>query len=134
MDLYNRPADEFVATFLGSPKINLIARPAVNDASAAHQTLWNLLAAQAPASVLRVGIRPEHLRVASPDQGVAATVVLAEHLGDTSILHLRVQGVEELLNVKVATTNSEAAAGQDVGLVPDPSRALMFAADGRRVD
>ena len=60
------------------------------------------------------------------------TVVLAEHLGDVSILYLRVEGVSELLNAKVATAHqAQCAAGQTVGLAPDASWALTFDADRR---
>jgi len=133
LELYNRPAHEFVATFMGSPKINLITRPAANGAGTPHQQLWHLLAGQLPVSVLRVGLRPEHLRISTPDQGVVATVELAEHLGDSSIVHVRVDGIDELLNAKVSTADCACEAGQTVGLVPDAAWALAFASDGRLI-
>jgi multiple sugar transport system ATP-binding protein len=129
LDLYNRPANEFVATFLGAPRINLVRRPGA-DAPAAHRDLWSRLAGSAPAAAQRAGLRPEHLRVAPAGEGVAATVVLAEHLGDSSILHIRVEGVEDLLNAKVGAQQAQIAAGQSVGLVPDAAWALTFDAHG----
>jgi multiple sugar transport system ATP-binding protein len=60
-------------------------------------------------------------------------VVLAEHLGDSSIIHLRVEGLDELLTAKVGTEHSQVAAGQTVGLLPDAAWALGFGADGRLV-
>jgi multiple sugar transport system ATP-binding protein len=133
LQLYNKPFNEFVATFLGAPKINLIERPAATGAAAPHQSLWNLLAAKVPASVQRLGLRPEHLRIAPEGQGIPATVVLAEHLGDSSILHLRVDGVTDLLNAKVGTDNNQCDSGAVVGLVPDAAWALSFDAAGRLV-
>jgi multiple sugar transport system ATP-binding protein len=133
LELYNKPCNEFVATFLGAPKINLVDRPTPSGAQAAHLALWNLLASQAPASVQRVGLRPEHMRIAPQGQGIPATVVLAEHLGDSSILHLRVEGVAELLNAKVGTESNQCDSGAVVGLMPDPAWALTFGADGRLV-
>ena len=130
MALYNQPVNEFVATFLGAPRINLIERPATG-APAPHCQLWERLMPDAASAVQRVGLRAEHLRVAAAGQGVAATVVLAEHLGDSSILHLRVDGVTELLNAKVGTEHSHLAAGQPVGLVPDAAWSLAFDAAGR---
>ena len=131
--LYNQPANEFVATFLGAPRINLIGRPPAIGAAAAHGALWSLLAGPAPADTQRVGLRPEHLQVLPAGQGIPASVVLAEHLGDSSILHLRVDGVAELLNAKVGTAQNSFEAGQSVGLAPDAAWALRFAADGRRL-
>ena len=133
LDLYNRPANEFVAGFIGAPRINLIPRPTATGAAAPHVALWNALAGQAPSSVQRAGLRPEHLHLLPERQGIAANVVLAEHLGDASIVHLRVDGIDELLTAKVGTEGSEIAAGQTVGLAPNAAWALTFAADGRLV-
>ena len=132
MTFYNRPANEFVAGFIGAPRINLIPRPGANPA-APHRALWDALAGQAPAGVQRVGLRPEHLRLAPAGQGIAASVALAEHLGDSSIIHLRVEGIEELLTAKVGTEHNQVEAGQSVGLAPDATWALAFGADGRLV-
>jgi multiple sugar transport system ATP-binding protein len=133
LDLYNKPCNEFVATFLGAPKMNLVIRPVAGVSTIAHTTLWNLLAGNAPASVQRVGLRPEHLHITGQGEGIAAHVVLAEHLGDSSILHLRVEGVAELLNAKVGTEDNACATGQIVGLFPDPAWALKFDAEGRLI-
>ncbi len=130
LELYNRPANEFVAAFLGAPRINLVDRPAAGT-PAPHRQLWDRLLPAAGPAAQRAGLRAEHLHVAGAGQGVPATVVLAEHLGDASILHLRVQGVSELLNAKVGTAHNHLAAGQAVGLLPDAAWSLAFDADGR---
>ena len=64
-------------------------------------------------------------------QGVPARVVLAEHLGDSSILHLQVDGVAEWLHAKVGTGQARVDNGVEVGLLPDPAWALAFDAAGR---
>jgi multiple sugar transport system ATP-binding protein len=133
MELYNRPANEFVAGFIGAPHINLIPRPAASGAAEPHVALWNALTGQSLASVQRAGVRPEHLHLAPAGQGIAASVALAEHLGDSSIIHLRVEGVTELLTAKVGADSSQVDAGQTVGLAPDAAWALAFGADGRLI-
>ena len=130
LELYNAPANEFVATFLGAPRINLVKRPEPNS-PAPHQMLWDALAGQASAGAQLAGLRPEHLHVVAAGQGIGATVVLAEHLGDSSILHLRVDGVDDLLNAKVGTDHNQIDAGQAVGLAPNARWALVFDAAGR---
>ncbi|RFO98243.1 sugar ABC transporter ATP-binding protein [Rhodoferax lacus] len=130
LELYNRPATEFVAAFIGAPRINLIDRPAAN-ATLAHQSLWSRLQDASGQIAKRVGLRPEHLLVTTPEQGVPAQVVLAEHLGDSSIIHLRVDGVNGLLNAKVPANQSHCSAGQTVGLLPDAKWSLGFGDDGR---
>ncbi len=132
LELYNQPANEFVAGFIGAPRINLIERPA-DAAPAAHQALWQSLAADAPAGVRRIGLRPEHMHVVGAGQGVSATVELAEHLGDVSILHLRVDGVEGLLSAKVGAGHERVDSGHVVGLRADPAWALRFGACERLV-
>ena len=133
MALYNRPANQFVASFIGAPKINLIERPGDN-ASQAHQALWQLLATPAAAAgVQRVGLRPEHLAVQEAGTGVGAQLELAEHLGDLSILHLRVPGLDDLLTAKVGAQQAHLEVGQAVSLVPNAAWALGFGADGRLV-
>ena len=133
MELYNHPANEFVATFIGAPRINLVPRPPAAGASAAHLALWHALAGGAPASAERVGLRPEHLQLAPAGQGIAASVVLAEHLGDSSVIHLRVDGVADLFSAKVGAEHARVDNGQTVGLAPDASWALLFGADGRLI-
>jgi multiple sugar transport system ATP-binding protein len=133
LQLYNQPANEFVATFLGAPRINLIDRPAPS-AAPAHRSLWALLTATAPDAVQRAALRPEHLRVVPAGEGTAAHVVLAEHLGDVSVLHLRVDGVAELLSAKVAAGQAPVQTGQAVGLVPDAAWALGFDSRGQLIN
>jgi multiple sugar transport system ATP-binding protein len=132
MTLYERPANEFVAGFIGAPRINLIDRPSPG-APAAHRQLWDVLAGRSAASVQRMGLRPEHLTVAAAGTGVPAQVELAEHLGDSSILHLRVDGVAELLSAKVGAGHPRVEAGAAVGLQPNATWALGFGADQRLV-
>ncbi|MGI9135039.1 MAG: ABC transporter ATP-binding protein [Rhodoferax sp.] len=130
MYLYNWPANEFVATFIGAPKINLVDRPA-EGAPAPYTALWVTLAASAPPGVQRMGLRPEHLLITSADQGIAATVVLAEHLGDASIVHMRVEGVGALLTATIGAGQDAVHTGQSVGLNPASSWVLAFDTDAR---
>ncbi|MDV4177270.1 ABC transporter ATP-binding protein [Rhizobium brockwellii] len=71
MELYKRPANVFVAGFIGSPQMNFIAAEKVGDHSAKT-----------------IGVRPEHLTL-SREQGTwAAKVVHVEHLGADTIIYL----------------------------------------------
>lgn len=130
LELYNRPATEFVAGFIGAPRVNLIDMPAIN-APLAHQRLWAGLRQVPGEQPNRVGLRPEHLCVVAPEEGVPAQVILAEHLGDSSIIHLRVEGLTGLLNAKVPANQLNCNAGDAVGLVPNSRFALPFSGDGR---
>jgi multiple sugar transport system ATP-binding protein len=99
-----------------------------------HRALWGLLLPAAGAQVRRAGVRAEHLRVGALGTGVPATVVMAEHLGDISVLHLRVDGIAELLHAKVDASHAHLAAGASVGLVPVPQSVMAFDASGARLE
>ncbi len=131
LELYNQPANEFVASFIGAPRINLIARPPAAGASQEHQSLWSALAGADPRGCDRIGLRPEHLHIAPDGNGIEAKIVLAEHLGDSSIIHMRVEGIVDLLCAKVGVEQLFMVAGQSVCLLPDVAKALHFSADGR---
>jgi multiple sugar transport system ATP-binding protein len=131
LELYGRPANQFVAGFIGAPRINLVPRPG-DDSPAAHRALWDqLVRSEWGGRAQRIGLRPEHLQVNDSGEGVPARVELAEHLGDVSILHLRVNGLAELLAAKVAAGRTHLDAGTRVGLVPDAAWALPFGDDER---
>jgi multiple sugar transport system ATP-binding protein len=132
LDLYNAPANEFVAGFLGAPRINLVERPG-SGVAAAHLALWQALLPAAAPSAAKLGLRAEHLRIVANGEGVPATLVMAEHLGDESILHLRIDGIADLLNAKVAAGHEALAAGQTLGLRVDPAWALAFDGKGQRL-
>jgi multiple sugar transport system ATP-binding protein len=130
MELYQRPANEFVAGFLGTPKINMIDRPPAN-ASGTYAQLWNGLVPSSKNTVQRAGVRPENLRVVSADEGIAAQVELLEHLGDASILYLQVEGLGQLLAAKVSGEPAQLSLGQAVGLKLEERHALHFDQAGR---
>ncbi len=132
LDLYDKPANEFVATFLGAPRINLLPRPGPR-AGSAHQALWNAVPGL-PAATAKLGLRPEHLHLCPSAEGAAAQVVLAEHLGDSSILHLRLEGVDELLTAKLPAHEGRVAPGETVGLRFDAQCAVAFSQEGQRLE
>lgn len=129
MDLYRRPSSEFVASFLGAPRINLVERPEA-QAPAAHTALWQALCPTADAEVQKVGIRPEQLHITPAATGVTGQVMLVEHLGDISIVHLQVAGQTELFTAKLSVGEGQVVNGQVVGITLESHSALKFSASG----
>ena len=110
LDLYHRPANLFVARFIGSPGINLIR----SDGA-------------------KLGVRPEHLRLGTKGTGrLQAEVDVVEHLGDVTIAHLVATGGQRLAAKLDATR--KVTAGEHYGLDWDAAHALSFNEEGRRVD
>jgi multiple sugar transport system ATP-binding protein len=143
MDLYRRPANRFVAGFLGSPRINLLdARVAAIDASSvrlalgADQTLelprscWAdaPLRAGAPVSL---GVRAENLRLAPLDapNSVPATVELVEQLGDVCHVHVT-SAAGQALTLR-APADTALQSGDPVRLALPPEHCLLFDEQGQ---
>ncbi|HHY50799.1 MAG TPA: sn-glycerol-3-phosphate ABC transporter ATP-binding protein UgpC [Alphaproteobacteria bacterium] len=138
MELYERPANRFVAGFLGQPKMNFVPVAAALEDTRLVLRLpgSGTVVAERPAGAgvdagaqLELGVRPDALSL-SEAGGVPATVVLVERLGGSSLLHARVDGLERLLTVELPGTY-QAAPGTAVRLALDATRIHLFAGDGR---
>ena len=88
--LYERPATLFVAGFIGSPPMNLIALEQLGERSALSL----------PANTDLVGIRPDTIHLTAPEGPhitLSATVELYEPIGGESHLHMRLEGSGQLI-------------------------------------
>ncbi|NRF65771.1 ABC transporter ATP-binding protein [Aquincola sp. S2] len=134
MAVYRAPDTEFVAAFLGAPRINLVDAPPSVGASREHQALWDAaLAGRNGRSPRRIGLRPEHLQLDASGEGIAAVVALAERLGDSVVAHVRVFGIEPLLTLRINDGASAIEAGEVLHLRVVDGAALAFGDDGRRL-
>ena len=110
-ELYERPANRFVAQFIGSPKMNVI--PAAR------------LEATLPEGAASVGVRPEHLNIVTPDQArLRGRVRLVEYMGSDSFLYVKPEGTEQILVRNVGP--AAAQEGDEVGLSWDIPAAHYF--------
>lgn len=140
LELYNHPVNQFVAGFLGSPKMNFIPCTIGSmDAQCLTLKFSGGVSLPLPVSVdlkaasenLTLGIRPEYLQIVAPDQGLPATVDLFEHLGDALIVYVKLAGMDQLISVKVAGNHAPFTSGDAVGILPDPKHCLLFDAQGK---
>jgi ABC-type sugar transport system ATPase subunit len=126
MELYNRPASEFVAGFIGAPAMNFLAVE-VRDGRAVAD---GVALGPAPPATVKLGIRPEHLVLRPEGQGqLAATVSLCETLGGDAYLYVRLASGQTL--VVRAEGDTTLDHGARVGLDLPVTRLHHFAADGR---
>jgi len=132
LDLYNKPVNRFVAGFMGSPKINLVERPAT-ESSPDHKALWAVLSHDDNDRVASRGVRPDQLLVSVHGAGVPATLSLVEHLGDSAVAHIRVDGIDSMLRAKVETSGQRLEQGSRVQLSLVKGAAISFDAQGRRL-
>ena len=90
MNIYNEPANRFVAEFVGSPSMNFV-EGRIDRATFVSDSLRIPLNTQL-AGALTMGIRPEHIQVfAEPHDGaIAATVYVTELMGNETFVFLSV--------------------------------------------
>ncbi|AER56224.1 sugar ABC transporter ATP-binding protein [Pseudoxanthomonas spadix BD-a59] len=139
MALYDRPANLFVAGFLGSPAMNVLRGTAAAQGLQLETGVlvpWNG-AAPAAARVGRsliVGVRPEDLHLAEPGApgSFAATIETVEPVGNEIFVHLRVGTLALIARVAPRTLP---AVGEPIGLQLAAGRLHCFdPADERRLD
>jgi len=115
LDLYRRPANRFVARFIGSPRMNLLQGGLLGDRAA------------------EVGLRPEDLKlVDTRDAKLSGDVRLVEHLGSDLFAHVAVEGASETVIVRL-DGRRDVSVGARVGLTIDANDIHRFTADGLRV-
>jgi multiple sugar transport system ATP-binding protein len=90
LELYDRPANLFVAQFIGSPAMNVLEGSYRNSHVEALGARWPVSGARAAEGQrVKYGIRPEHLELAA--SGVPAEVVVVEPMGAETELLLKVE-------------------------------------------
>ena len=136
LDLYNAPANRFVASFIGSPAMNFLPATIRHATGTLTARLGDqTLAIPAPAAhafdgerQVELGIRPEHLRLTDP-AGATLTgkASVVERLGNTSYAYLDsplgpvIVEAEQMVNLHP---------GEVVGLSLDPAHVHIFGQDG----
>ena len=112
MELYNTPANLFVATFIGSPQMNVL------DA-----------AAMGVDGAKTIGVRPEHLRVSATEGRWKGTLVHIEHLGADTNLYLDTESAGTI----TVRAFGEVSYPQDATLYvsADPKHIYLFDDAGR---
>ena len=137
LEVFERPADTYVATFIGAPAMNLLPATLARDGSAAQLAAGPLVPfadgrrAGRDGTALTIGIRPEHLALG--DGGLTLEVDLIEPLGSETLVHGHLPGAEtDTLVLKLA---GAAPGGERLGVTVPPAFMHVFeAGSGRRLD
>ena len=114
LELYRKPANTFVATFLGSPPMNLL-RESRNGRE------------------LTIGVRPEDVQVSPSirDGWQEARVLVVEPMGNESLITLERDGQRVVAKVD---SDMELASDRPAWMFLPPDRTLVFDPDGRRME
>ncbi len=115
LELYHTPQNKFVAGFIGSPKMNFI------EGSEAEKF-----------DALSIGVRPEHIKPSTDDGTWKGEVILSEHLGSDTFLHVRIGGLAEQITVRC---DGEVGLhhGDTIYLTPSSEHIYRFDQQGIRV-
>jgi len=134
LELYDRPANQFVAGFIGSPSMNflpgrirggqvelasgdLLPIPTTSRASEGQEVVY--------------GTRPEHIEMAQGNEGIPTDVVVVEPTGADTQVYTKIAGVEV---TSVFRERYDFRPGETIRLRPDTDRAHLFdAGSGRRL-
>jgi multiple sugar transport system ATP-binding protein len=127
--IYHRPATTFVATFIGAPPMNLVDCRLDGDAADLGglrvPLAPRMLAGHAGGSALKLGVRPENLRLARADGDIAlpAAVSLLEPLGAEVLVTLKLGVAEVVARCPAAFREPP---GTPVTLYVDPAHFTLF--------
>jgi ABC-type sugar transport system ATPase subunit len=139
MELYQSPANKFVASFIGSPTMNFVAaklkgsegQNIIVDLPGGHdltvKTRKGVAKGSAPA--IEVGIRPEHVQLTPADDpraSLAGTVQILERLGNATIMYVATPAGQIVVQ---DDGDVRANAGENVGVILDPARVHVFTPD-----
>jgi len=147
--LFTRPANAFVAAFLGSPGMNLVRGEVaattggvVLHLAGATLAVAGTAARPRPGAVV-VGFRPEAVRPVAPGEGIAATVAAVEPLGHETVVRCTLATPAVVDAERPATTpdptatvalrlapGTQTAVGDPLHLGVDPARLHLFDLDG----
>ncbi len=139
LELYHQPRNEFVAGFIGSPKMNFFG--ARVDRRTADQVLLKVgdfdgatvgvaadRSAAQPGDAVRVGVRPDGF-VVSESGDIPCRIGLAERLGNVNYLYAST-GTQQMC---IETKDGSIAAGDVVRVSIDPKSAHIFSSSGDRI-
>jgi ABC-type sugar transport system ATPase subunit len=143
-DLYDRPANTFVAGFIGSPKMNFlrgrVAAVAAEAIEIGHPSLAAPLrvaragregAAPAPGAEVVVGLRPEHLVLDGGAARIDLTADLSESLGGSTLIYGQTRAGETM--TLQAPGRRMLRKGEAVSVGFDPAQAYLFDGSGRAI-
>lgn len=134
MEVYSRPANRFVARFVGSPAMTILAAELVPGEGPAKVKLGDgsgiatrVARDGLPSGKLEIGFRPESVHVAT-DGPIKATIILVERLGERTLVYCQLADGTPITAEDLGM--STLVIGDKVSLAIDGARAHLFGPDG----
>ena len=132
-EVYEDPANTFVAGFIGSPRMNLLNGKFANGSiDVAGNRLSSTMHQASMDGNLIVGLRPEHLEVGAAGQGtLAATIDFSEYLGGVRYLYCQLTDGQTLIVEQ--REGDDLKPGELVHLTWQPEKLRLFTPEGSRI-
>lgn len=137
MDVYARPANRWVAQFVGSPAMSIAPAMLVESSGGFARVRLGcgaeidtrVAAAGLQPGPIDLGLRSEAIRTTAPGAGNAdASVILVERLGNATLIYAQLADGQEVIASDSGT--SRVRMGDIIGVTIDGAAAHLFAADG----
>lgn len=139
-DLYERPANLYVAGFIGSPQMNFLtgkvvetSAGAVLDLAGAEQVPLPIAGKRLAGQSITLGVRPEHWRASADDAGLKLQAQFIEWLGSSVNVHLRHASRDASPIIWHHVEPARVREGETVRLMPDPDHVHLFDQTGRSI-
>lgn len=140
LELYHKPANLFVAQFIGSPAMNIVAGTVektseksidVSVAGGGKASVPVNGTSQAAGNKISLGVRPEDLELASSANSAIITGIIefVEALGEVTLAYVKVDGLEDLVIAKLAG-DTELTSGSPIQLTAAAEALQLFDGDG----
>jgi len=136
LELYDRPANQFVAGFIGSPAMNFLKGKVKSNGSASFEgpngvkLPLNSAPANSEGQPAVYGVRPEHFTIA--DDGAEAEIIVVEPTGSETQVFAKLGGEQV---VAVFRERHQFNPGDKIRLKPDPALVHLFdEATGKRLN
>ncbi|MBO9460485.1 sn-glycerol-3-phosphate ABC transporter ATP-binding protein UgpC [Labrenzia sp. R5_0] len=139
LDLYERPANTFVAQFIGSPAMNLVDAKVMATGQLTSVQMSDGGHADVPiasldsdkGALVKLGVRPEDLSVTEGDDYlVAANVEIVEALGETTVLYFAPREGHDAFIAKIPGIY-KVKKGTELRLTAPPEKLHLFDGEGR---
>ncbi len=116
LEVYENPATEFVAGFIGSPPTNFMKA----------ETMTGL-----PPAATTLGVRPEHMKITAKAGRVTGTILYTEALGAETLVHIQLPD-KAIITIRQTASHTLPAEGTPVEVTWSDGDQMLFDANGNR--
>lgn len=135
LEIYDNPASLFVATFIGSPSMNILDANVTVDGITIGDALLPTSTTNLDLGVVKLGLRPEHLQINQDKPWLQIEVELIESLGADLLLYCRTEGGDSQKLVVRVEGHTPIQIGDKLGLDIKPKHLHLFNANTeKRID